>query len=80
MVVVVVVVVVLGVALEPDGLPGAGGIPDALREGFLRYEHLKAAALPVEASAELIARVIEERYGHKPGPVGSAVAQVLVQQ
>jgi transcriptional regulator with XRE-family HTH domain len=48
--------------------------PDALREGFLRYDHLKAAALPVEASAELIARVMEERYGHKPGPVGSAVA------
>ncbi|MFI1355134.1 helix-turn-helix domain-containing protein [Streptomyces sp. NPDC020898] len=48
--------------------------PDALREGFLRYDHLQAAALSVEASAELIARVMEERYGHQPGPIRSAVA------
>ncbi|MFC9844080.1 Scr1 family TA system antitoxin-like transcriptional regulator [Streptomyces sp. NPDC060223] len=48
--------------------------PATLKEGFLRYDHLKAAALSVEASAELIARVMEERYGHQPGPDGRAVA------
>ncbi|WP_329386139.1 helix-turn-helix domain-containing protein [Streptomyces sp. NBC_01351] len=48
--------------------------PQALREGSLRYDHLQAAALSVEKSAALIARVMEERYGHHPGPVGRAVA------
>ncbi|MET8134253.1 helix-turn-helix transcriptional regulator [Streptomyces sp. NPDC005251] len=48
--------------------------PASLKEGFLRYDHLKAAALSVEASAELIARVMEERYGHQPGSDGGAVA------
>ncbi|MCX5014167.1 helix-turn-helix transcriptional regulator [Streptomyces sp. NBC_00555] len=48
--------------------------PQALREGSLRYDHLQAAALSVEQSAALIARVMEERYGHHPGPVGCAVA------
>ncbi|MET7905314.1 helix-turn-helix transcriptional regulator [Streptomyces sp. NPDC005355] len=32
----------------------------------LRYDHLQAAALSVEESAELIARVTEERYGEHP--------------
>ncbi|WP_328554446.1 MULTISPECIES: helix-turn-helix domain-containing protein [unclassified Streptomyces] len=48
--------------------------PASLKEGFLRYDHLKAAALSVEASAELIARVMEERYGHQPGSDGGAMA------
>ncbi|MGW0394251.1 helix-turn-helix domain-containing protein [Streptomyces sp. NPDC003042] len=48
--------------------------PQALREGSLRYDHLQAAALSVEKSAALIARVMEERYGHHPGPDGRAVA------
>ncbi|MFI5766555.1 Scr1 family TA system antitoxin-like transcriptional regulator [Streptomyces sp. NPDC051563] len=48
--------------------------PAALREGSLRYDHLQAAALSVEKSAELIARVMEERYGHHPEPDGRAVA------
>ncbi|MGW1776752.1 helix-turn-helix domain-containing protein [Streptomyces sp. NPDC002104] len=48
--------------------------PAALREGSLRYDHLQAAALSVEKSAELIARVMEERYGQHPGPDGRAVA------
>ncbi|WP_329546547.1 helix-turn-helix domain-containing protein [Streptomyces sp. NBC_01356] len=48
--------------------------PAKLKEGFLRYDHLKAAALSVEASAGLIARVMEERYGHQPGPDSRAVA------
>ncbi|MGW1494505.1 helix-turn-helix domain-containing protein [Streptomyces sp. NPDC002402] len=48
--------------------------PQALREGSLRYDHLQAAALSVEDSAALIARVMEERYGHEPGSDGRAVA------
>jgi transcriptional regulator with XRE-family HTH domain len=37
--------------------------PSAVREGSLRYDHLQAAALSVEESAALIARVMEDRYG-----------------
>ncbi|MEV7723973.1 helix-turn-helix transcriptional regulator [Streptomyces sp. NPDC087917] len=48
--------------------------PQALREGSLRYDHLQAAALSVEESAARIAGVMEERYGHQPGPDGRAVA------
>ncbi|MFD4918702.1 helix-turn-helix transcriptional regulator [Streptomyces virginiae] len=48
--------------------------PQALREGSLRYDHLQAAALSLEDSAERIARVMEERYGHHPEPDGRAVA------
>ncbi|MDX3751980.1 helix-turn-helix transcriptional regulator [Streptomyces sp. AK08-02] len=48
--------------------------PDKLKEGFHRYDHLKASALSVEASAKLITRVMEERYGHQPGPDERAVA------
>ncbi|WP_030196826.1 helix-turn-helix transcriptional regulator [Streptomyces sp. NRRL S-87] len=46
----------------------------ALREGHLRYDHLRAAALSVEDSAALIARVMEERYGHQPGSNGRELA------
>ncbi|GAA3887573.1 helix-turn-helix transcriptional regulator [Streptomyces lacrimifluminis] len=48
--------------------------PSKFREGSLRYDQLKAAALSVGDSAALIARVVEERYGHQPEPVGRAVA------
>ncbi|MET9964083.1 helix-turn-helix transcriptional regulator [Streptomyces sp. NPDC006326] len=48
--------------------------PQAFREGSLRYDLLRAAALSVEGSAALIARVMEERYGDHPGPDGRAVA------
>ncbi|MET9406731.1 helix-turn-helix transcriptional regulator [Streptomyces sp. NPDC002935] len=48
--------------------------PASLKEGFLRYDHLKAAALSVEASAEVIARVMEERYGHQPRSDDGAMA------
>ncbi|MEU7012608.1 helix-turn-helix transcriptional regulator [Streptomyces sp. NPDC046385] len=44
--------------------------PAAFREGSLRYDHLRAAALSVEESAALIARVMEERYGDQPEPDG----------
>lgn len=38
--------------------------PETMREAALRYARLQAAALSVEDSAELIIRVMEERYGH----------------
>ncbi|MFJ5874468.1 Scr1 family TA system antitoxin-like transcriptional regulator [Streptomyces sp. NPDC093088] len=46
----------------------------AFREGSLRYDHLQAAALSVEDSAALIARVMEEQYGEQPEPDGRALA------
>lgn len=46
----------------------------AFKEGSLRYDHLKAAALSVKDSAALIARVMKERYGHQPELAGGAVA------
>ncbi|KJY16997.1 MULTISPECIES: helix-turn-helix transcriptional regulator [unclassified Streptomyces] len=48
--------------------------PQAFKEGSLRYDHLQAAALSLEDSAALIARVMEERYGHHPEPDGHTVA------
>ncbi|MGW2814471.1 helix-turn-helix domain-containing protein [Streptomyces sp. NPDC001415] len=48
--------------------------PTAFKEGSLRYDHLQAAALSVEDSTALIARVMEERYGDRPEPDGRAVA------
>ncbi|MGC5399580.1 helix-turn-helix domain-containing protein [Streptomyces sp. DT20] len=48
--------------------------PDTVREGSLRYAHLQAAALSVEESAALIARVMKERYGDRPRPEERAVA------
>ncbi|MFJ4961050.1 hypothetical protein EES43_08015 [Streptomyces sp. ADI96-02] len=40
--------------------------PDTVREASLRYAHLQAAALSMDDSAALIARVMEERYGNRP--------------
>ncbi|MFJ2828804.1 helix-turn-helix domain-containing protein [Streptomyces sp. NPDC087263] len=48
--------------------------PETVREAALRYAHLQAAALSVEDSAALIARVMEERYGEHPGPDARSVA------
>ena len=48
--------------------------PAAFREGTLRYDHLRAAALSVEDSARLIARVMEERYGDQAEPDRSELA------
>ncbi|MBT2442211.1 helix-turn-helix domain-containing protein [Streptomyces sp. ISL-36] len=48
--------------------------PDTVKEAALRYAHLQASALSVEDSAELIMRVMEERYGDQPGPDQRAVA------
>ncbi|MFL4905079.1 helix-turn-helix domain-containing protein [Streptomyces sp. MMS24-I2-30] len=48
--------------------------PEALKEGLVRYDHLQAAALSVDDSAALIARVMEERYGNDPEPDGHGMA------
>ncbi|MFJ3965426.1 helix-turn-helix transcriptional regulator [Streptomyces sp. NPDC090036] len=48
--------------------------PDTVKEAALRYAHVQAAALSVEASAALIVRVMEERYGRQPEPDQRAVA------
>ncbi|MEU0275329.1 helix-turn-helix transcriptional regulator [Streptomyces sp. NPDC006307] len=48
--------------------------PQVIRERSLGYARLQAAALSIEDSAALIARVMEERYGQQPGPDGRAVA------
>ncbi|MEV5489977.1 helix-turn-helix transcriptional regulator [Streptomyces bobili] len=42
--------------------------PETIREAARRYAHLQAAALSIEDSAVLIARVMEERYGERPRP------------
>ncbi|MFG3257989.1 helix-turn-helix domain-containing protein [Streptomyces sp. NPDC048172] len=41
--------------------------PHEVEEHAHRYDLLRASALSLEDSAELIARVREERYGHHPG-------------
>ncbi|MER6343617.1 helix-turn-helix domain-containing protein [Streptomyces sp. NPDC001595] len=48
--------------------------PEAFKEGSVRYDHLQAAALSVDESAALIARVMEERYGNGPERDGRDVA------
>ncbi|WP_037854137.1 helix-turn-helix domain-containing protein [Streptomyces sp. NRRL S-340] len=39
--------------------------PDTVKDCLLRYDHLQAAALSVKDSAELIRRVMEDRYGEQ---------------
>ncbi|MGW6709444.1 helix-turn-helix domain-containing protein [Streptomyces sp. NPDC054956] len=48
--------------------------PSVIRERSVGYARLQAAALSPEASAELIARVMEERYGDGPEPDRSGMA------
>ncbi|MEU7606277.1 DUF5753 domain-containing protein, partial [Streptomyces sp. NPDC041003] len=48
--------------------------PETASDCAHRYDHLQAAALSLEESAALIARVREERYGDHAGPDGRAVA------
>ncbi|MFE4666742.1 helix-turn-helix domain-containing protein [Streptomyces sp. NPDC056716] len=48
--------------------------PDTVKDCSLRYDHLQAAALSLRDSAELIRRVMEERYGEQRDPDGGAVA------
>jgi transcriptional regulator with XRE-family HTH domain len=42
--------------------------PDTVQDCSLRYDHLQAAALSIKDSADLIRRVMEERYGAQRGP------------
>lgn len=44
-----------------SGHPSAN--PDTVKDCSLRCDHLQAAALSLAGSAELIRRVMEERYG-----------------
>ncbi|GAA1935062.1 helix-turn-helix transcriptional regulator [Streptomyces durmitorensis] len=48
--------------------------PETVREAARRYANLQAAALPEGDSAELISRVMEERYGDQSGSDQHALA------
>ncbi|MGW5470134.1 helix-turn-helix domain-containing protein [Streptomyces chartreusis] len=48
--------------------------PDTVQDCSLRYDHLQAAALSLKDSAELIRRVMEERYGEHRDADGDPVA------
>ncbi|MFJ7899156.1 helix-turn-helix domain-containing protein [Streptomyces sp. NPDC096198] len=48
--------------------------PDTVKDCSLRYDHLQAAALSLKNSAELIRRVMEERYGEQRDVDGDPVA------
>ncbi|MGW5210233.1 helix-turn-helix domain-containing protein [Streptomyces sp. NPDC004051] len=48
--------------------------PETVKEAALRYARVQAAALSLEDSAELIARLMEERYGHRSQPEEQPVA------
>ncbi|MER6557537.1 helix-turn-helix transcriptional regulator [Streptomyces sp. NPDC001027] len=54
------------------GYPSAN--PDTVKDCSLRYDHLRAAALSLKDSAELIRRVMEERYGEQSDSDGDPVA------
>ncbi|WP_420311871.1 helix-turn-helix domain-containing protein [Streptomyces sp. YS-B37] len=54
--------------------------PDTVNDCSLRYDHLQAAALSIRESAELIRRVMEERYGEQRDADGDSVAEVQLQQ
>ncbi len=61
---------------ESYGTANVTANPETVRDCAHRYDHLQAAALSVEESAALIARVREERYEDKREPDGRPVAQV----
>ncbi|MFF3331124.1 helix-turn-helix domain-containing protein [Streptomyces sp. NPDC002888] len=48
--------------------------PDTVSDCSLRYDHLQAAALSLRDSADLIRRVMEERYGEQRDSGGDHVA------
>ncbi|GEB53493.1 helix-turn-helix domain-containing protein [Streptomyces cacaoi] len=51
--------------VETYGRADASVDPLGVRDYSYRYDLLRAAALSIENSAELITRVMEERYGHR---------------
>ncbi|MET7487320.1 helix-turn-helix transcriptional regulator [Streptomyces sp. NPDC005538] len=63
---------------------GGSGYPTAsqatVNKCSLRYDHLQAAALSIRDSAELIRRVMEERYGEQRDADRDQVAQVDLQR
>ncbi|UXX93197.1 helix-turn-helix transcriptional regulator [Streptomyces sp. AD2-2] len=54
--------------------------PDTVNDCSLRYDHLQAAALSIRESAELIRRVMEERYGEQRDADGDSVAEIQLQR
>ncbi|MEW1868727.1 helix-turn-helix transcriptional regulator [Streptomyces caelestis] len=48
--------------------------PETVKEAALRYARVQAAALSMEESAELIARLMEDRYGDRSQPEEQPVA------
>jgi transcriptional regulator with XRE-family HTH domain len=48
--------------------------PDTVKDCSLRYDHLQAAALSLRDSADLMRRVMEERYGEQCDSDGDPVA------
>ncbi|QEU97464.1 helix-turn-helix domain-containing protein [Streptomyces kanamyceticus] len=48
--------------------------PQVIRERSVGYARLQSCALSTDSSAELIARVMEERYGQRAAPDGRTVA------
>jgi transcriptional regulator with XRE-family HTH domain len=54
--------------------------PETVRDAARRYARLQAAALSVEDSAALIARVMEERYEDRPPTDERTVAQIQLQR
>ena len=48
--------------------------PDTVKDCSLRYDHLRAAALSLKDSAELIRQVMEERYGEQGSADGDPMA------
>ncbi|MEU3658734.1 helix-turn-helix transcriptional regulator [Streptomyces sp. NPDC032940] len=48
--------------------------PDTVKDCSLRYDHLQASALSLRDSAELIRRLMEERYGEQRDSDGDPVA------
>ncbi|WP_151483228.1 helix-turn-helix domain-containing protein [Streptomyces albicerus] len=59
---------------ETYDIPHMTANPQVIRERSVGYARLQAMALSPEASAELIARVMEERYGDQRGTDGRIVA------
>ncbi|MBZ9640046.1 helix-turn-helix transcriptional regulator [Streptomyces sp. PSKA30] len=60
-----------------EGYGGSGhptANPHTVKKCSLRYDHLQAAALSLRDSAELIRRVMEERYGEQRDSGGDPVA------
>lgn len=66
-----------------EGYGGSGhptASPETVKICSLRYDHLQAAALSIKDSAELMRRVMEERYGEHRDSDGDPVAYIQLQR